>query len=67
VDGVTLRGTVSPGVSGRMHLQLDTGDVRLIAELRSGEFAFDPMGHGVVRLHVVTAGQPDVYTDWFRV
>jgi hypothetical protein len=26
-----------------------------------------PVGHGLIRLHVVGAGRPDVHTDWFRV
>jgi hypothetical protein len=66
-DAVSLHGRVSPAISGRTHLQLETGDVRLVADLRDGEFGFGPVGHGIIRLHVVSAGRPDVRTDWFRI
>jgi hypothetical protein len=66
-DGVTLRGRISPGLSGRVHLQLHSGDIRLVVDLVEGEFDLGPVGHGVIRLHVVETGRPDVHTDWFQV
>jgi hypothetical protein len=66
-ETVTLRGRVHPVMSGQVHLQLDTGDLRLVADLVAGEFALASVGHGLIRLHLVSPGRSDVYTDWFRV
>jgi hypothetical protein len=67
-EDVRLQGTVSPESADRVLLQLDTSDVRFVAVLEAGEFTFDLVGHGLVRLHVIGAdSENDVHTDWFHI
>jgi hypothetical protein len=67
-EDVRLSGTVRPEGADRVLLQLDTSEVRFVAPLEEGEFAFELVGHGLVRLHVIGAdAADDVHTDWFHI
>jgi hypothetical protein len=67
-EDVLLRGTLRPAVGDRVLLQLDSSDIRFVAALEAGDFTFDLVGHGLVRLQVWGGDPPnDVLTDWFHI
>jgi hypothetical protein len=63
-----LRGSTDPPAGGRVQLQVGTGDIYLVEEVREGEFSFHAVPHGLVRLHILNPDDARLFrTDWFRV
>lgn len=62
-----LAGRAEPGVA-RVVLHLRDADLALISWATDGQFEFDSVRHGLIRLSLERQEPgPAVWTDWFRV
>lgn len=63
-----LTGTVHPPRALEVWLEVEGSDAAGRVDAPEGTFSFEPVSHGVVRLHLTgSAGATPVHTDWFRV
>ena len=66
-DNTRLVGVVEPALPLRAGVHLEGRDLALITTVHDGEFSFEPLGHGLVRLSFEGIDGQTVWTDWFRV
>jgi hypothetical protein len=63
-----LSGEVESSGAVRAALHLEGAALAMVAEIEDGRFAFNPVGHGLVRLSIENnTSAPPVWTDWFQI
>ena len=67
-QNTAIEGQIEGLPARRAALHLGDGDLAMVTDVEAGQFAFEPVGHGLVKLSFEDGtGGPVMWTDWFRI